>query len=439
MKLTRKVHLLGGAHTPFVGKFHPDFIWKGHPDFGKRENPTLEDYTQKPAIEALAEAGLAPKDVDKGFVGNFAGELFSQQGHLGAVLASAHPDLDGKPLSRVEGACASGGLAVLAGVDAIQAGADVVLVVGSEVQTTVSAKQGAEYLARAAHFRTQRSIDPFTFPCLFARRTKLYKEAFGLEDADLAKVVAKAYANASKNPYAHMRAYKMTEEMAREASDKNPFFLENAEWKQHLKVSDCSQVSDGGSAIVLVSDAGLKKARKRPQDAILLAGYGHATGRIEGPKDFLELETTKRAAKAAYESTGISPGHVSVAEVHDCFSICELLMLEALGFAEKGEAKKLVREGQNRVEGKIPVNTGGGLLAFGHPVGATGVKQTYEIFRQMKRRCGGYQIPGKVKIGVAANMGGDDRTSVVTLWANPENARPEDETAAILAAILATF
>src|SRR5437870_13845561 len=125
MKLARKVYRLGGAHTPFIGKFLPDFIWKGHPDFGKRDNPTLEDYTQKPARAALAEAGLAPRDVDKAYIGNFAGELFASQGHLGAVLASAHPDLDGKPIMRVEGACASGGLAVIGGVDAIQAGADV--------------------------------------------------------------------------------------------------------------------------------------------------------------------------------------------------------------------------------------------------------------------------------------------------------------------------
>lgn len=418
MKLNRKVYLVGGAHTPFIGKFHPDFVWKNHPDFGKRDNPTLEDYTRKPALEALAEAGIQARDVDKAYVGNFAGELFSQQGHLGAVLASAHPDLDGKPIMRVEGACASGGLALLAGVDALQAGADAVLVVGSEVQTTVNAKQGAEYLARAAHFRTQRSIDPFTFPCLFARRTKVYKEAFGLEDADIAKTVAKAYANANKNPFAHMRAYKMTEEAAREASDKNPLFLENEEWKAHLKVSDCSQVSDGGSAVVLVSEAGLKKAGKKPSDAIELAAYGHATGRIEGPKDLLELDVTARAAKQAYEAAGLSAKDVDLAEVHDCFAITELLMLEALGFCGKGEAKKLVREGANRIDGRIPTNTGGGLMAFGHPVGATGVKQTYEIFRQMKKRCGGYQVPKNVRVGVAANMGGDDRTAVVTLWKN---------------------
>ena len=184
-------------------------------------------------------------------------------------------------------------------------------------------------------------------------------------------------------------------------------------------MSDCSQVSDGGSAIVLVSEAGLKKAQgKRAADAIELLSYGHAAGKIEGPKDLLELEITKRAAAEAYALAGLTAKDVQLAEVHDCFSITELLMLEALGFCGRGEAKKLVREGQNRIEGRIPTNTGGGLMAFGHPVGATGVKQTYEIFRPMKRRCGGYQVPTDVKIAIAANMGGDDRTAVVTLWRN---------------------
>jgi acetyl-CoA acyltransferase len=257
-------------------------------------------------------------------------------------------------------------------------------------------------------------------PCLFARRAKAYKEAFQLEDADLAKVVAKAYSNANKNPFAHMKAYKMTEEAAREASDKNPAFLENPEYKAHLKVSDCSQVSDGGSAVVLVSEAGLKKAGKKAKDAIELLAYGHATGRIEGPKDLLELEVTKKAAAQAYKEAGVQPSDVGVAEVHDCFSITELLMYEALGFAARGEAKKLVREGATTLQGKIPVNTGGGLMAFGHPVGATGVKQTYEIMRQMKGRAGGYQIPKTPRIGVAANVGGDDRTSVITIGKNPD-------------------
>jgi acetyl-CoA acyltransferase len=408
MKLRERTYVIGGAHTPFIGKFHPDFVWKGHKDFGKRENPTLEDYVRRPAVLALAEAGVQARDVDAAFVGNFAGELFSSQGHLGAVLASAHPDLDGKPIARLEGACASGGLALQAGVTAIQ--------VGAEVQTTVNAKIGADYLARAAHYRAQREIDPFTFPCLFARRTKAVREAFQVEEQDVAKVVAKAYANAGKNPYAHMRAVKMTEEQAREASDKNPLFLENAELRPYLKVSDCSQVSDGGSAVVLASERGLAKVGRRTADAALVLSCAVVTSRIEGPRDLCELSTTKAAAEKAYAWAGVRAEDVKVAEVHDCFSITEILMLEALGFAARGEGKKLVRAGETALKGRIPVNPGGGLLAFGHPVGATGVKQAYEVYRQIKGRAGDYQINPSPRVGISANMGGDDRTAVVTVY-----------------------
>lgn len=416
MKPTRDVYVLGAFHTPFIGKFHPDFIWKKHPEFGRRENPNLEDYVRLAALGALEDAGIPAAEVQKGYVGNFVGELFSNQGHLGSVLASAHPDLVNKSFSRVEGACASGALALSSGIDAISAGYDVVLVVGAEVQTTVNAKIGADYLARASHYRTQRELDPFTFPALFARRTKAYFEAFGLEPSDLAKVVVNAYQNAKKNPKAHMGAVEMSLEKAAEASDKNPAFLSNEELKPFLKVSDCSQVSDGGSAVVLVSAEGLKKAGKTPADAVQVVAYGHATGPIEGPADLTEMEVTRAAAQEAYRDAGIEAEQVQVAEVHDCFSIAQVLAVEALGFAERGQAKALIDEGAMAIGGKIPVNTGGGLMAFGHPVGATGVKQAGEIFRQLTGRCGDYQVPGEPTLGLAQNMGGDDRTAVVTIF-----------------------
>ncbi len=417
MKTARPVYLIGAHHTPFIGKFHPDFIWKGHADFGTRDNPSLEDYVHRAALGALEDAGLAPKDVQKGFVGNFVGELFSNQGHLGSVLASAHPDLAGKAFSRLEGACASGALALLAGVDAIAAGCDVALVVGAEVQTTVNAKIGADYLARASHYRTQRDLDPFTFPALFARRVKAYQEAFGLESADLAKVVVNAYANAAKNENAHMKAVSMTLERAAEASDKNPAFLDNEELRPYLKVSDCSQVSDGGSAVVLVSEEGLKKAGKTSDQAIRLLAYGHATGPIEGPDDLTEMAVTRAAGQQAFGDAGLTPQGVQVAEVHDCFAIAQVLAMEALGFAERGKAKEqLIATDAMALGGSIPTNTGGGLMAFGHPVGATGVKQAGELFRQLMGRCGEYQVGGEPQVGLAQNMGGDDRTAVVTLW-----------------------
>jgi acetyl-CoA acyltransferase len=418
MKPARRVFLVGGAHSGFLGKFHPDFIWKKHPDFGKRNNPTLEEHLKKAIVDAFDNTSIPAAAVQKGYVGNFTGELFAKQGHMGAMAAGAHPDLKNKAFMRTEGACASGGLALVTGIDAISAGNDVVLVAGAEVQTTVNAVEGADYLARAAHYETQRSIDPFTFPCMFARHAKHYREAYGVTEEDLARVVVKAYANANRNPHAHMHAVKMTLENASVTSDSNPAFLQNAEYKEFMKVSDCSQVSDGASAVLLVSEEGLQKHGIRPQDAVEIVAYGHATAPLSEPANPVELSTTKAAADEAYGSAGVSAKDIGVAEVHDCFSVTELLMYEALGFTETGHGVDLIREGATALEGRIPVNTGGGLLAFGHPVGATGVKQAFEIFKQQKGRAGDYQIANPPQWGIAANMGGDDRTAVVTVYRN---------------------
>jgi acetyl-CoA acyltransferase len=418
MKPVRSTFVIGGSHTKFIGKFHPDFIWKKHPDFGKKENPTVKEYIRDAALGAIENTGVKPEDIDKGYVGNFVGELFSKQGHLGAALAEVHPSFEYKPFMRVEGACASGGLAVSAGMDAIQAGADLVVVVGAEVQTTVSAKEGADYLARAADYATQRSIDDFAFPCLFARRTKAYFEKYGYNEADLAHVVVKAYANANRNPFAHMHTVKMSLENASAASDKNANFLGHPEFKDYLKVSDCSQVSDGGSAVILASEEGLKKAGKSREEAIEVLSYVYSAAPLAGDADVTKYVNSAQAARKAYAEAGVTPEDMKVAEIHDCFAISEILMIEALGFAEDGKGIELTKQGETAITGKIPVNTGGGLIAFGHPVGTTGVKQALEIYRQMKGQGGDYQGSPTPGYGITANMGGDDRTTVVAIYRN---------------------
>ncbi|MFM7200621.1 MAG: thiolase C-terminal domain-containing protein [Myxococcota bacterium] len=412
MKLHRKTFVAGGAHTSYLGKFHPDFIWKGHPEFGKKDNPTIEQYLKTITDATLASTGVDPELIDKAYVANFAGECFINQGHLGAALAGSHPALAHKPIMRVEGACASGGLALVSAIDAIQAGFDAVLVVGAEIQNSANAKVGADYLARAAHYASERSIDPFTFPCLFAKRAKALYAAFGITEEDVAQLAVKAYNNANRNPFAHMRTVKMS--LADALS--SPKFLENPEYKDFLRVSGCSQVSDGASAVILLSEEGARKAGLLRDQLVEVLGYGHATGSLYQLEDELELTNTRKAAERLYADTGISAQDVQVAEVHDCFSVTEIMMYEALGFAARGQGVGLVREGATQIDGKIPVNTGGGLVAFGHPVGATGVKQALELYRQLKGQAGAYQVAGNPNIGVAANMGGNDRTAVVTAY-----------------------
>ncbi len=413
----RKVFIAGGAHTNYIGKFHPDFIWKKHPDFGTKENPDVIWYIQNVALKALEAAGADPALVDRGFVGNFSGELFDNQAHLGAALAGADPALDGKAMLRVEGACASGGLALALGCDAIKAGVDMVLVVGGEVQNTVNAKIGADYLARAAHYKRQREIDPFTFPCLFGKRTKHVVEETDTTMDDLALASVKAYGNANRNPFAHMSAYKgMTYENASTASDKNPVFLGHGDYRPFLRVSDCSQVSDGGSALVLCSEEGLAKIGRSLGDATEVLSCVVSTASIAEDPNPLRMANTENAVAQAYAQSGLSAADMQVAEVHDCFTVTEILMYEALGLAEAGMGAQLLRDGATAIDGKVPVNTGGGLVGFGHPVGATGVKQALEIHRQLTGQCGDYQVAGDPSVGVTANMGGDDRTSVVGVY-----------------------
>ncbi|MEE8436259.1 MAG: hypothetical protein V3S64_15845 [bacterium] len=418
MKPVRPVYIAAQAITPFIGKGNPNFIDKSHPDFGQRENPSLEDQTVAVVRKLLQDYDIDPTLIQRGYIGNFAGELFSNQGHLGAMVARADPRLSGIGFGRTEAACASGGVGIVAGLDALQAGLDVVLALGAEVQTTVRAREGADYLARASHYESERAIDDFTFPAILARRTKAYKEAHGLTDRDLAHFSVKAYANANRNPLAHMHAVKMTLEQAETASDSNPEFLSNPELKPHLRVSDCSQVTDGAAAIILATAEGLAKLGRPVSECVEVRSYGFATNPLGQVADLLRLDTAAAAASEALGDAGIGPNDVDLAEVHDCFTIAELMMYEAVGWAEPGKGAELIHSGRTSLEGDLPVNTGGGLIGFGHPVGATGVKQAAEIFRQMKGLCGDYQIQRELKTGLTMNMGGDDRTVVSLVLGN---------------------
>lgn len=417
MKPNKDTYIAAVSLTPFLGKGHPDFLWKGHPDFGKRENPDLEGYLTM-SLRGLFAQGFDPKLVTRGYVGNFAGELFNQQGHLGAMASRAVPELAGVGVGRTEAACASGGVALMAGAEAIAAGHDVVLVAGAECQTTERARVGAEYLARAAHFAEERAIDEFTFPALFARRAKAYHEAYSLPYSELAHFTMKAMANARRNPLAHMHANEWTFERASENGDANPHFLGNPEFKDALKVSDCSQVTDGGAALLLASSEGLAALGIPTSEAVKLRSYHLSTNALGRPADPLRMDSAAQAFCRTFLDGEVTLADIDVAEVHDCFTIAELLMMEAMGLEEPGRGIEAVKSGKTHLTGKLPVNTGGGLVGFGHPVGATGVKQAAEIFRQMKGLCGDYQLANSPRLGIMANMGGDDRTCLVALFEN---------------------
>lgn len=426
-----RIFVLGGTITPFLGKGNPAFIDKNHPDFGTKSNRTLADILHETVAGTMANTRMTGKEhlVDTIAVGNFLGELSCQQGHLGsAVIGSLVPPgekdaavanpLLYKPSLRVEGACASGGLAVMSVVNAIKAGtAEVGLAVGVEVQTTVSARVGGDYLARASDYTRQRCLDDFTFPCIFAKRMKYIAEKHHFTLEDTARVATKAYENANRNPLAHMH----TKIMSLEECYSSPVFLENKTYRNYLRLSDCSQVSDGGAGVILASEAGLQKLGLSVNDSGLveLKALACATASLyHDPIDATRMQTMHTAAQQALGAAKVKPEDLQVAEVHDCFTIAELLMYEALGIAPYGKARDLIRNGDTTLTGRIPVNTGGGLIAFGHPVGATGVKQVMEIYRQMKGQCGDYQLPKTPTLGATLNMGGDDKTAVSIVLQN---------------------
>jgi acetyl-CoA acyltransferase len=432
--LAKKVDAVGGACTPFVGKGSPLLT---------KPPASLESHIAAALEATVASVGASrrsrsppagpPFSLDAAFIGNFAGELFVHQGHLGAALVGADVEgagkgkrsvgLRNKKVVRVEGACASGGLAVSAALSEIQSGrADLVGAFGAEVQTSVSARQGGDFLAVASHYARQRSIDDFTFPALFARRSAAYREAYGHPKDILDGVALKARGQAQLNPLAHMQ----TQPLDAAGCASSPIFLSNPELRPHLKVSDCSQVSDGGAGIILASEEGLRRLGMSPADAVEILECVVTTGSLyEDPQSLVDLDTTRAAATAAYAATGLSPKDMNVAEVHDCFTAAEALMVEALGFAPRGEGAAYSAASGTAGNASalsaplsVPINTGGGLIGFGHPVGATGIKQLVEICRQMKGMAGDYQVGGDVEYGIAANMGGDDKTVVCTVLRN---------------------
>nr|3ZBK_A Chain A, 3-KETOACYL-COA THIOLASE-LIKE PROTEIN [Leishmania mexicana]3ZBK_B Chain B, 3-KETOACYL-COA THIOLASE-LIKE PROTEIN [Leishmania mexicana]3ZBN_A Chain A, 3-KETOACYL-COA THIOLASE-LIKE PROTEIN [Leishmania mexicana]3ZBN_B Chain B, 3-KETOACYL-COA THIOLASE-LIKE PROTEIN [Leishmania mexicana]3ZBN_C Chain C, 3-KETOACYL-COA THIOLASE-LIKE PROTEIN [Leishmania mexicana]3ZBN_D Chain D, 3-KETOACYL-COA THIOLASE-LIKE PROTEIN [Leishmania mexicana]5LNQ_A Chain A, 3-ketoacyl-CoA thiolase-like protein [Lei len=432
LQAASRVFIVGGHITPFVGKGSPLFIDKKHPDFGKKKNMTLEEILATTVQGTMEHSGLSGREgiVDQVVVGNFLGELFSSQGHLGPAAigsltygqAGSKNPLMYKPAMRVEGAAASGGLAVISAMNALKSGsADITLAVGVEVQTTASARVGGDYLARAADYQRQRQLDDFTFPCLFAKRMKYIAEHNHFTMEDTARVAAKAYANGNKNPLAHMHTRKLTFEQCNGEDPSNVKFLGNETYKEYLRMTDCSQVSDGGAGVVLANEEGLRKMGLSPNDSRLVEIKSIAcavSNLYEDPDDACCMFTSRQAAQKALSMANIKPSDLNVAEVHDCFTIAEMLMYEALGIAEYGHAKDLIRNGDTTLEGRIPVNTGGGLLSFGHPVGATGIKQIMEVYRQMKGQCEAYQMKKIPALGATLNMGGDDKTAVSAVLQN---------------------
>lgn len=349
----------------------------------------------KQAVEgALADAKIDSADIQALFVGNMLSGMLGGQEHLGAFFAEElvlHV-----PAFKVEGACASGALALHNAVNSVLSGQyETVAVLGVEKMTDHKPEDVARALMGAGS--EAERLSGATFPGLYALLARVHMEKFGTKEEEMAAVAVKNHYHASLNPNAQFRTELTVEKIMRSSKIADP-----------LKLLDCSPISDGASAVII--------SKRRSGKPIRIAASSVATDTLglAERKSLLELQATQVAAKVAYERAGVTAGDIQVAEVHDCFTIAEILAMEDLGFYEKGKAAFAIANGETTLgtNKKTVVNPSGGLKGCGHPVGATGIKQVVELVEQLRGTAKKRQVDG-ARVGLAQNVGGSGATAVV--------------------------
>ena len=369
---------------------------------GEHWDKGIKDLAWEAGVKAVEEAGISGKDIEYLVVGNMSGGMFVGQEHIGALVAD-FLGLNPIPSLRVEAACASGGVAFSQGYLAVASGLyNIVAVGGVEKMTDVEPEQATSVLSGAMDFEWEAYFGA-TFPGLYALIATRYMHDYNVKREALANVAVKNHYHGSLNPLAHFRN-KITVEEALTASPV----------AYPLRKFDCSPISDGAAVAIL---APLEVAKKYTDTPIVVEASVPASDTLSLLKrrDICTIDATVYAANKAFSLAHMERKDIDVVEVHDCFTIAELLAIEDLGFCKKGEAAKLYDEEQTYVGGKLPVNTDGGLKAAGHPVGATGVKQIVELVKQLRGEAEkGRQVDG-AEVGLAHNVGGSGATAVVTI------------------------
>lgn len=400
-----------------VAGYNSVSMGSGRKEFNpKKARPGLEEYMKEAGQAVLKQIGGAA-NVDECVVGNFIAAKYNNQGNLAGFFPMIDEGLRYKPAIRTEGACASGSLALATGIKSVLAEtADVVLVIGTEVQNTVKAVYGADILAAAGWAKERKDGHAHFFPGKFSDRAGKYYEKFGYDYTRLG--MATWYKNAIENARLCPTAQEFHNTNA------NPLNVGMAKpngrsFVDHLNVFDCSKVSDGASGIAIMSEAGLKRCGINPKDAVEVIGMGMAVNDLTtAPADHTKLDTTAMAVKKALEMAKITKDDLATIELHDCFTIAGIMALEAIGLAGHGKGAQFVADGNTARNGKIPVNTTGGLVGWGHPTGATGVHQAVTIWEQLTGKAGDAQIniPANKPYGLTINMGGDDKTLVSIVY-----------------------
>ncbi len=373
----------------------------GKTKFGAFADRDLRSLAVEAGQKALSDARVEPSQVEAFYLGNFAGPEFVSQNHLAPYIAGAM-GISGVPATRFEAACASGGSAFFHAVSSVGAGLyDVVLVGGVEKMTSQPTPRVAEILAGAGDCCGEVKAGA-TFPALFAMIARRHMYQYGTKRENLAAVAVKNHANAMMNEYAHMHKPITIEQalMGKPVSDP-------------LTVYDCSLVSDGAAAVVI---APLERAHEFTGKPVRVIGIAQTSDQValDRKDDITTFAAVRTAAEKAYRMAGVGPSEIQLAEVHDCFTIAEIIATEDLGFVEKGQGGPFAMDGCTSLHGPKPINTSGGLKAKGHPVGATGVGQICDIVLQIRGEAGERQV-SRHEIGLAQNLGGSGATAVVTI------------------------
>jgi acetyl-CoA C-acetyltransferase len=385
------------------GKPLVSIISVGLSKFGKHEGLYAREIFTQAVKEAFDRCPkLDPKrDIKAMFVGHM-GESYEHQGHTGSTLAD-WAGLGNIPATRTEAACASSGAALRSGIYAVLSGlADVVLVGGAEKMTHRSTTEVTEYLAMASDYPFEQ-WNGITFPGLFALMATARMHKYGTTQEQMAMVAVKNHSNANLNPKAQLHKPITVEDV-----------LASKVVAWPIKIFDCSLITDGASCAIITKPELSKKFTDTP---VQIIGSGQASDTIGlyERQSLTSVLAAKLAAKTAYEMAQIQPSDVDVAEVHDCFTNVELMAYEDLGFCPPGESGKLIENGSTTLDGRLPVNTSGGLKAKGHPVGATGTAQTYEIYLQLTGQADKRQVKD-AKVGLTHNIGGSGATATVHIY-----------------------
>jgi len=399
--MSENIWVLGGYQSDFARNL-------------TREGKDFADLTREVVDGTLEAASVGGSDIGVVHVGNAFGQLFTGQGHLGAMPATVREDLWGLPSSRHEAACASGSIALLSAMADLRAGSyDSSLVVGVELEKTVSGDEAAGHLGAAAWINHEGQGARFMWPHMFSQVADEYDRRFGIDEVHLRAIAKVNFDNAKRNPLAQTRGWDVPDLVANVGHDD----AQNPVIDGRIRRFDCSQVTDGAAGVVLVNDTWLR-AHPGVRPMARVEGWGHRTVGLglqqkldKDPDNPYVLPHVRQAVQDAFGRAGVTLEALDGLETHDCFTPSEYLAIDHVGLTGPGESWKAIENGEIEMGGTLPINPSGGLIGGGHPVGATGVRMLLDAGRQVSGAAGDYQVEGASRFGTL-NIGGSTATTV---------------------------